>query len=345
MCDILRRLSTVCDAFQLPEMKKIVLKHYHTLTQYDNSSDIPTSSKPDQVKVLFKLLYERCMMGKGKIISCLKLMSTEKVNIPAIRNSRKNADEISRSALFNNPDSLKAILDFGLDINTVVIEGRTFFTCFLETLSESPYPVYRQGLELVVLHNPDLSKHKSAISYALKADMTLYELTLTVEKYEATHDRFSTCDDKELYKAYGGSLDNNMQNMGYVMDAKLHGRFGHDDENVCFNFLVPFLIECGFHVSMDDRAVLDSLTDGLLHDEGLLLDFEEPKLQSEELKFIKHFLQSPRSLKQGCRTALRRHYVGSQIHKFVDLVAMPRQVKDYILLKPMMKSLSSELIS
>ena len=115
------------------------------------------------------------------------------------------------------------------------------------------------------------------------------------------------------------------------MDAKLHGSFGHDAENSCFNFLVPFLMECGFQVSTEDRAALDPLTDGSLH--------------PDELGYINQYLASPQSLKQECRNALRRHYTGSQIHQFMELVTMPQQIKDYILLRPMMKVLSSNYTS
>ena len=337
VCELFRRLSTICDAFQLPEIKKIVLKYNHTFTRFDASSDIPTPSKSDQAKVLFKILFERCMMGKGKIASCLKRMNIGISNLSAIINNKKIVDRIDRSALFDNLDSLKAILDFGWDVNSVDNEGQTFFSHLLERMSETPYPVYREVLELVIFHNPDISKHKSAISYALKADLRLYKLTMTVKEFEATNDRLVTCDEKERYKALGGALDNKMQNMGYVMDAKLHGRFGHDNENSCFNFLVPFLIECGFPVSMEDHAVLDSLTGRSPHQ-------EEPKLHSEEVNFIKQYLESPRSLKQECRNTLRRHYVGSQINQFVELEMMPGEIKDYILLKPMMKGLRSDLI-
>ena len=336
MCDLFRRLSTICDAFQLPEIKKIVLKHNHIFTRFDGSSDIPTASKSDQAKVLFNMLFEKCMMGKSKIVSCLKRMNIGISNLTAIINNKKIVDKIDRSALFDNLDSLKAILNFGWDVNSVDNEGQTFFSRLLERMSETPYPVYREVLELVIFHNPDISKHKSAIANALNADLRLYELTMTVKEFEATNDRLVTCDEKEQYKTFGGALDNKMQNMGYVMDAKLHGCFCHDNENSCFNFLAPFLIESGFHVSMEDHEILDSLTGGSLYQ-------EEPKLHSEELKFIKQYLDSPRSLKQECRSTLRRHYIGSQIHTFVELEMMPGEIRDYILLKPMMKGLRSDV--
>ena len=322
VCDLLQRLSTVCDALQMPEIKKIILKHYLVLTRYGSSSDLPVASTSDQVKALFSLLFEGYLSIKDKLDSFLDFYGI--FNQSTILDNEETLDhKIDSTTIFSNVDLLKTMFNFGLDINSVDNEGTTLFTSLLQIENIT---AYRDIFELAIFHNPDLSSHKSAISYGLKADLRLYELTLPVKEFEVNHHPLYM-----LYKAYGGSVDNQIRNYGYVMDAKLHGSFGHDAENSCFNFFVPFLMECGFQVSTEDNAALDSLTDGSLH--------------PDELEYIKHYLASPRSLKQECRTALRRHYTGSQIHQFVELVTMPQQIKDYILLRPTLKILSSNYIS
>ena len=207
VCDLLQRLSTVCDALQMPEIKKIILKHYHVLTRYDSSSDLPVASTSDQFKALFSLLFEGYLSIKDKLDSFLDSYGI--LNQSTILHNEETLDhKIDSTTIFSNVDLLKTMFNFGLDINSVDKDGTTLFTSLLQIENIT---AYRDIFELAVFHNPDLSSHKSAISYALKADLRLYELTLTVKEYEANHHPLSSCDDKELYKAYGGSVDNKIR--------------------------------------------------------------------------------------------------------------------------------------
>ena len=326
VCNMLRRLGSMCDALQKQDSKKIISHHYHILNRYESSSEVPTASKSDQVKTLFTLLFNGYSSTKDKIVFFFN--DNGVTNLSAMINNEENiVHKADSTIIFSNVDVLKTVLDFGWDIDSVDNEGRTFFCCLLQMQSTSPYPVYRETLELAIFHNPNLSRHKSVISYGMKADLTLYETTLAAIEFEAARGPRATCDTKELYKLFGGSVGNHVGNLGYVMDGKLHGNFGHDAENSALNFMVPFLIECGFHESTEDWAALESFTEGSLH--------------PEELEYIKQYLATPRPLKQQCRNGLRRHYTGRQIHRLVDLVTVPQQIKDYILLRPLLKYLSS----
>ena len=247
-----------------------------------------------------------------------------------INKEENMVEKSNRTAIFSHVDLLKTILDFGWDINLVNNEEHTFITLLLRLHSVKPFPIYRETLELAIFHNPDVSLHKLAVYYGLKADLKLYELTLYVKDLEATYGPNAIDDEKEMYDMYGGSLDNHVGYFGYVMDGKLHGSFGHNGKNLSLNFMIPFLIECGFSVSTEDRAALEYPPEGSLH--------------PEEIKYIKQYLASPRSLKQECRNVLRRHYTGRQLHRFVELLAIPQQIKHYLLLRPMLKFLGPSYI-
>ena len=102
----------------------------------------------------------------------------------------------------------------------------------------------------------------------------------------------------------------------YVMDAKQRSVFS-SDETFEMKFLGPLLIECGFYYNRD-----------------ILLDALEKNLHRFEKDYIKWCLDNPRSLKLCCRDTLRRHFKRRQIHKFVEGICVPDQIKDYILIKP-----------
>ena len=159
-------------------------------------------------------------------------------------------------------------------------------------------------------------------------------------------------DAEELYVFENPSLDDSMVSFGveadkvsyilgqdadpfvggrvhvYNMDSKEHAVRGHGGANFALNFMVPFLIESGCEVSETVRNELIS---------------EMEFLHPAEQEFVKKYLERPRPLMTICRDSLRKHYRGRQIHKFVESVNIPWPIKDFILLKQLLKSVPEDL--
>ena len=89
-------------------------------------------------------------------------------------------------------------------------------------------------------------------------------------------------------------------------------------DDFALNFFVPLLIESGFPVSRD-------------------FIFKIKPLPLPLRDYILKHLSTPRSLKLCCRDTLRKAYKGRQINSFVTMTEMPKSLKDYILLKPLLK--------
>ena len=102
----------------------------------------------------------------------------------------------------------------------------------------------------------------------------------------------------------------------YIMDASEHT--AADKCGIyAFNFVAQLLIESGF------PATIDTLEEAIM----------KKTLHPEELAYLQRCLDNPRSLLQLCRDVLRSHYKGRAIHKYVEIVNIPRKVHDYILVK------------
>ena len=163
-------------------------------------------------------------------------------------------------------------------------------------------PVERQGVEMILFENPDIKAdvpaHRPLMPLAL-------ELDIHMAKAEKS--------DKVLPVLNGS----------FVPDGQRHGRFGYDyQDGFPLNCFVPLLIESGFPVS---RQVINSMS------------FKIKTLPLAERDYILKHLSTPRSLKLCCRDTLRKAYKGRQIHRFVTMTEMPKSLKDYVLLKPLLK--------
>ena len=110
----------------------------------------------------------------------------------------------------------------------------------------------------------------------------------------------------------------------YVMDGKEHFLYGHDDTgSYHFNFVMPLLLESGFHFTR-----------------GILLKALTVPLHQAEHLYIQNCLDNPRTLKLTCRDVLRKHFKGREIHSFVQKSSIiPLQIKDFILMKPILRNL------
>ena len=102
-----------------------------------------------------------------------------------------------------------------------------------------------------------------------------------------------------------------------ITDAKEHSVFGQNDgSDYGLEFTAPLLLECGYSAT---RETLEAALDKNLH--------------PDELKYIRAYIDTPRSLKLRCRDALKKHFKGMGLHHFVEMSAIPQNIKDFILLK------------
>ena len=102
-----------------------------------------------------------------------------------------------------------------------------------------------------------------------------------------------------------------------IMACRQHAMFNHDDvHDFALNFTAPLLIECGSLWMI----IRDLLYMGKAEKENICQN-----------KF------SHKSLAGICRDVLRRHFKGSAIHRFVKYSNIPSKIKDFILLKDILK--------
>ena len=203
-----------------------------------------------------------------------------------------------------DPNLLKMILDLNVDINREM-DGRPPLTDLLYLKWSCHNTLFRDAEELYIFENPDLDLHKTALLHALRVDEVLYQMDTNV-----------------MPIAFGGRRI-------YIMDGKEHGLQGHDGSDMDMNFMVPLLIECGFPVVTDFHEAFEKTK-----------DFLNPA----EQMYIYQCLQTPRSLLLISRDTLRRHYRGRRIHRFVEMINIPKTVKDFILLKPLLKCVPKHLL-
>ena len=103
----------------------------------------------------------------------------------------------------------------------------------------------------------------------------------------------------------------------FITDAKEHSVFGHNSgSDYALEFTVPLLLECGYPVTRETQeAALDR------------------NLHPDELKYIRAYIDTPRSLKLRCRDVLKKHFKGRHLHNFLEMSPIPQSIKDFILLK------------
>lgn len=301
------RLSETCHVFQRSDCKDCLKKYGH----YKDQSNITTA---EQAQILLNSLItcDYNFIESDAIISALKEIPC----LSEIINGLKE-DDGHWSCLYNfnsvvdgiikkDPLVLKQIFEFGADVNSSYPSRLTPFTDFLKIArqyfeGEADNKYIRQMAELYIYENPDLESNKAATKYAVEADGTFYE-----------------CEESESPADIDYPLTGE-----YLLDGQEHILLRQSDsEGIFLNFIVPLLLECGFASPKQSSETLE-YTCRFLH--------------PGEQVYIQNFLEMPRSLKWSCRKALRKHFKGRNIHKLVERSALPRSLKDYILLKPLLK--------
>ena len=192
----------------------------------------------------------------------------------------------------------------------------------------------RELLELLLYENVSLALNDSAVSLCLRryqyriidsdsrfAMQLLYEPDSDIIMKEE-------CTDSERYNGI------------HIMDSCVW-------ESALF-YTVPLLIEVGFKYTLADIEAV------LFTENELIKTKDELKQRVEEIngphyirlephacaiEYLKQCLSTPRSLKLRCRDVLRSHYPRRQIHRLVSCVDIPVKIQDFLLLKPILKTL------
>ena len=303
---LVERLIQLCNALKMKATTAVVLRFYRKL-KGDMIDENCTLTDIDIAKLLGMFLIKRNLPVE-KCIAVLKSVPnvSEYINHPDDTGNCLHAFnyfmvyEHRRRTTF-----LKHLLDLGASVNAKNKAGMTPLVHLMNIKMHRKYPHPREAEELYIYQNPDMVVHTSVFSCAVKSDQIFLKY-----KHDSIAGGFMVCWD-------------------YLMDGKLHGMAGHDEDAFPLNFLVPFLIEAGFRVSQSERMKIESAME---------------TLHPAEQEYLKYWLNNPRPLKQQCRDVLRRHFNGLEIHRYVKTVNIPQTVTDFILLKPLLRCVSKELL-
>lgn len=299
------RLSETCHVFQRSNCKDLLEKY----GCYKDQSNITTA---EQAQILLNSLITcdnnlmDVIIAALKEIPCLSEIINDLKEDDSHWNCLYNFNSVLGGVIKKDPHMLKQIFELGADVNSSYPSGLTPFTDFIKTLGqcfeeEADNKYIRQIAELYIYENPDIESNKAAAKYATEADEMFYE-----------------CEENET----AADLDFPLTGE-YLLDGQEHALLGQSNsEGIFLNFIVPLLLECGFASPKIFSETLE-YTCRFLH--------------PGEQVYIQNFLEKPRSLKWSCRKALRKYYKGRSIHKFVERSAVPQSLKDYILLKPLLK--------
>ena len=115
----------------------------------------------------------------------------------------------------------------------------------------------------------------------------------------------------------------------YIVDGRHHGMFGHDAD-LALNMTVPLLLESGF---IAPGGVLEHVVS------------QEDTIPPEMHEFLQATRGQPKSLERIVRDFLRSYYKGRQLHRIVDNLNLPQKLRDFILLKPLLKSVPKRIFT
>ena len=172
-------------------------------------------------------------------------------------------------------------------------------------------PIVRQIAEVLIYENPDIEKEIETMLYAMERDQQVITQGTRLNSPSALH----------YYSFLKDSFVPDLAT-GFLMDAGEHGLFGYEDECFAFNFFVPLLIESGFKMSATAKEIYLSKTH-LLH----------PAVNS----YVTNFITTPKLLTLCCRDTLRTTFKGRQLHRYVEETDMPQKLRDFILLRGLLK--------
>ena len=187
---------------------------------------------------------------------------------------------------------------------------------------------FKEVAELLLYENISLANNKSVVSDAIK-EYTAGEIAQN---------------------------DPSIQPGTIIMDATLH-------EDI-FTSLIPLFIAAGFKYSLSDMEdALELFKDSSYIDKSLaysedpvennialmsrqtLSNHEHTFTQSPVEAYLQRCLSEPRSLMLQCRDVLRNHFPRRQIHRYVSVMDIPNRIRDFLLLKPILRRLPADIYS
>lgn len=261
--------------------------------------------KSDQVHLLMSLLHEFYDVLKDEVTPLLNAIS----NVADILNSRTMSDDMSPLQAYVQ-DSLPNpnCLKLFLDLGANVVTT----------------PVsQRNSLLICLISEVDIFSpgHRAAAELLMfenpELDIHLHPVTSHAIELDSESWRHN-----KRHLPLAGD---------FLMDAQTYGLFGYDeDDNFALNFMAPLLIECGFPIPDDIICSIESW---------------ESKLHPAEFDYFQRCSNTPKLLKHCCRDTLRKHFKGRLIHKFVEKAEIPGSIRDFILLKPLLRYVEKHLLS
>ena len=196
----------------LKELSSVLKKRKsceRTISQH--CGDLPPKRSSLSIELTLLTAIMRSMDSKfhSEIVTVLKrtaqnLRGMENVNaVDAVHNLVLEDLMVAKTAV------LRTILDLGVNINLTCPHGKTLLEKILEDRSSIFFLSHRMAIELILYENPDVHAHAETIITAINAD--IHELLNENNAWRKISD------------------------MDYCMDAKQHGLFGHDGENLALN--------------------------------------------------------------------------------------------------------------
>ena len=199
------------------------------------------------------------------------------------------------------------IINLDVDINYKDSEDNSAVTYILEH-PPMPHLVFREILETLIYQNPEIQIYSTVVSLALQMDK-----------------RNDLSDSNYLIPGT------------YITDGKLHALFEDSGSlNWALNFTAPLLIECGFPINRKDIQAFVASQQSLTVPEQVLC------LHPSVREYLDHYLDCPQRLTKTCRDTLRKHFSARQIHKYVEIVNVPKLIREFILLKPVLRCIFSK---
>ena len=215
----------------------------------------------------------------------------------------KSIDYINRNVTlgqYSNKTVLKTVGDIGADLNGVDEDGvgDTFITALLYCMQHDLRYRELRAVLEVLIYQN--------LDVGLNAHVVKRAVIVDAGHYR--YDMSAHLIESELSQTY-------------TMDGKEHSPYGHEGKYFALNFAAPLLLECGYPVR-----------------NGVLENAVKKKLHPEELKYFRRCLDSPKTLQWSCCMALRRHFKGRAIHRFVEAADLPEMISDLVLFKNVLKS-------
>ena len=320
---VLTRLNEICIALQRDKCRDILL------SVFIPKCGIPVSSQMSSatltvwytMEVLFRLLCRYYDALKDEIVRAFKLILNSLELTGLGDNVKVNLLHQYTSELKDEPRAFKELIKLGADVNATNSLGRTPLIDLLR-FGFCHQIEFRRTAELLIFENPDLELHDSAVFHGINRDVRIYSETGAMPQ-------------NDIWVLLGPGFNDGIHSKKLkweetLSDARLHAWAGHDNtEAFHLNFMGPFLIECGFPFSKSTCKDLDSKME---------------TMHPAEQNFIKENQESPRLLKVCCRDSLRQHFKGRRIHRFLEQSIIPKQIKDFVLLKPLLKCIPEDLL-